>query len=157
MKICTHHDSYTEFDRNIVSGTGAWTRVTCLITTWGWDKMAAFCPDTIFKRIFLNKNVWISINVSLKFNPKGPINNIPELVQIMVCHRPGNKPLSEPMMVSLLMDICVTRPQWVTTRWCTHLINVKNRTEIIHSKTLEFLGKITFKLPDVYGEHFGIT
>ena len=27
--------------------------------------------------------------------------------------RPGDKPLSEPMMVSLLTHICVTRPQWV--------------------------------------------
>ena len=27
--------------------------------------------------------------------------------------RPGDKPLSEPMMVSLLTHKCVTRPQWV--------------------------------------------
>ena len=45
--------------------------------------------------------------------PKGPINNIPALVQIMAWCRPGDKPLSEPMMVCLLMHICVTRPQWV--------------------------------------------
>ena len=31
----------------------------------------------------------------------------------MVWRRPGDKPLSEPMMVSLLTHICVTRPQWV--------------------------------------------
>ena len=31
----------------------------------------------------------------------------------MAWRRPGDKPLSEPMMVSLLMHICVTRPQWV--------------------------------------------
>ena len=30
----------------------------------------------------------------------------------MACHRPGDKPLSEPMMVSLPTYICVTRPQW---------------------------------------------
>ena len=41
------------------------------------------------------------------------INNIPTLVQIMAWRRPGNKPLSEPMMVILLTHICVTRPQWV--------------------------------------------
>ena len=35
------------------------------------------------------------------------------LVQIMAWRRPGDKPLSEPMMVSLLTQICVTRPQWV--------------------------------------------
>ena len=30
----------------------------------------------IFKYILLNENVWIAIKVSLKFVPKGPINNI---------------------------------------------------------------------------------
>ena len=48
---------------------------------------------------------------SVKFVPKGPINNISALVQIMACCRPGDKPLSEPMMVSLLTHICVTQPQ----------------------------------------------
>ena len=69
--------------------------------------------DDIFKCIFLNKNVWIPIKISLKFVPKGPINNIPALVQIMAWRRPGNRPLSEPMSVSLPTHICVTRPQWV--------------------------------------------
>ena len=36
--------------------------------------------DDTFKRIFLNENVRISIEISLKFAPKGPINNIPALV-----------------------------------------------------------------------------
>ena len=43
----------------------------------------------------------------------GPVDNIPALVQIMAWRRPGDKPLSEPMMVGLLTHICVTRPQWV--------------------------------------------
>ena len=45
--------------------------------------------------------------------PKGPIDNIPALVQIMAWRRPGDKPLFEPIMVGLLTHICVTRPQWV--------------------------------------------
>ena len=68
----------------------------------------------IFKCIFLNENVWISTKISLMFVPKGPINNIPALIQIMAWRRPGDKPLSETMMVSLPTHICVTRPQWVT-------------------------------------------
>ena len=56
-----------------------------------------FADDT-FKHIFLNENVRISIKISLKFVPKGPINNIPALVQIMAWRRSGDKPLSEPMM-----------------------------------------------------------
>ena len=71
-----------------------------------------FADDT-FKLIFLNENVRISIKISPKFVPKGPINNNPALVQIMAWCRSGDKPLSEPMMVSLLTHICVTRPQWV--------------------------------------------
>ena len=71
--------------------------------------------DDTFKRIFMNENVRISINISLKFVPTGLINNIPALVQIMAWRRPGNKPLSEPMMVNLLTHICVTLPQWVNS------------------------------------------
>ena len=40
--------------------------------------------------------------ISLNFVAKVRINNIPSLVQIMDWRRPGDKPLSEPMMVSLL-------------------------------------------------------
>ena len=36
--------------------------------------------DDIFKYIFLNVNVWIPIEISLKLVPKGPINYIPALV-----------------------------------------------------------------------------
>ena len=71
-----------------------------------------FADDT-FNRIFVNENFRISIEFSLKFVPKGPINNIPALVQIVAWRRPGDKPLSESMMVRLLTQICVTRPQCV--------------------------------------------
>ena len=54
--------------------------------------------EDVFKCNFLNENVWIPIKISLKFVPKGPINNIPALVQIMAWRRTGDKPLSEPMM-----------------------------------------------------------
>ena len=41
------------------------------------------------------------IDISLNFLPKGHINNIPALVQMMAWCWPGDKPFSEPMMVSL--------------------------------------------------------
>ena len=69
-----------------------------------------FADDT-FKPIFLNENIQISTKISPKFDPKGPINNIPALVQIMAWRRPGDKPLSEPMVVSLPTHICVAWPQ----------------------------------------------
>ena len=48
---------------------------------------------------FLNENVSISIKISLKLVPKGPINNIPVLLQLMSWYRPSDKPFSEPMIV----------------------------------------------------------
>ena len=54
--------------------------------------MAINFAEDIFKCIFLNENVWISINISQKFVPKGQINNIPALVQIMAWCLKGTKP-----------------------------------------------------------------
>ena len=85
--------------------------------------------DDILKWIFLNENVWILLNISLKFVPKVQINNVPALDQIMAWCRPGDKPLSEPMMVWLLTHISVTRPQWVNSPyyWKPHpAIRVSN-------------------------------
>ena len=89
------------------------------LTHWGRDEIDAILKTTFFKCIFLNENVWIALKISLEFVPKFQINNIPALVQIMAWRRPGDKPLSEPMMVSLLTHISVTRPQCVkkTTVW----------------------------------------
>ena len=79
-------------------------------------------PGDILKWIFLNENAWISIKISLKFVPMCQIYNIPELVQILAWRRPGDKPLSEQMMVILLMHLCVIRPQWVKQckPWANH-------------------------------------
>ena len=62
----------------------------------GPDKMAA-----IFQTTFSN-----ATNISPRFVCS---NDIPALVQIMACRRP----LPEPIVVSLLAHICVTRPQWL--------------------------------------------
>ena len=77
-----------------------------------WQDGCQF-PDDIFKYIFLNENMWIPMEISLKFVLKGPINHISALVQIMAWCRPGDKPLSEPIVVSSLMYVCVTWLQWV--------------------------------------------
>ena len=67
-------------------------------------------PDGIFKCIFLNENVWISLKM---FILDVRTYNILALVQIMACRRPGDKPFSKPMMVNLQRQMCVARPQWV--------------------------------------------
>ena len=105
-------------------------------------------PDDIFKWISLNENVWISIKISLKFVPRGPISNIPSLVQIMAWCRPGDKPLSEAMMVSLPTHICVARPQWVNeidvTRSRYH--NLASGPYHVQVSILKILSKITLTL-----------
>ena len=42
---------------------------------------------------------------------------IPALVQIMAWCWPGDKSLSEPVMISLLTHKCITCPQWVNSLW----------------------------------------
>ena len=83
------------------------------IITLGPRQNGRHFADDTFKRIFLSENGGMSIKISLKFILKGPISNIPSLVEIMAWRRPGAKPLSQLMMVSLMTHICVTRPQWV--------------------------------------------
>ena len=54
--------------------------------------------DDIFKCIFLNENIWIPTKISLNYVSYGLIDNMAALVQKMAWRRPGDKPLSEPMM-----------------------------------------------------------
>ena len=54
--------------------------------------------DDIFKCIFLNQNLCILIKISLKFVPKGLIDNKSSLVQVMAWCCVGEKPLPELMM-----------------------------------------------------------
>ena len=72
----------------------------------------------------MNDNMWISINISLNFVAVGQIKINTSLVQILAWCRSGDKPLSEPMMVSLMTLICVSRPQWFKEEkdhtWCAN-------------------------------------
>ena len=91
---------------------GSIMNIICTITHWYLLPRQNGChfADNIFKCIFFNENMWILIKISQKIVPKGPISNIPALIQITAWRQPGDKPLSEPMMVR---HICATRPQWV--------------------------------------------
>ena len=96
-----------------------------LLTHWGRDKMA-----TIFQTTFSNAFSWMKMyKFRLRFHwSLFPIVQltIPALVPIMAWRRPGDKPLSEPMMASLLMHICVTWPQWVKTSYYISLDSLNN-------------------------------
>ena len=104
-----------------------------------WQNGRHFADD-IFTRIFVNENLWIPIKISLKFVPRGSINNMPALIRIMAWCRPGDKPLSEPMMVNSPTYICVTRPPWVNRilqcwdplcEWSSHKIYMGSRARYL--------------------------
>ena len=69
-----------------------------VFTLWLWLWFSCYMLH-IFEFIVLNENVWISMKISLKFVPREPVNSIPALIQTMAWHQPGDKPLSELMMV----------------------------------------------------------
>ena len=73
-----------------------------------WQNGRRSADDT-FKRIFLNENVRISIKISPKFVPEGPINE----QYSSIGSDNGLPPTSEPMMPSLPTHICVIWPQSV--------------------------------------------
>ena len=114
----------------------------CLLTHWGRNKMATISQTTLS-----NPLSWMKICefrfrfLELKFVTKGPINNTPALVQIMAWRRPGDKPLSEPMMVRLPTHICVNRPQWVNSPSFLfmdgHNTNFMDYTVVIQCHTFE--------------------
>ena len=70
----------------------------CWLTHVPLDKMAAILAIDILKCIFLNENVTISIQISVKFVPKASIDNKPALVQLKAWRRIGDKPLSKPIL-----------------------------------------------------------
>ena len=88
-------------------------RISRVFNTLRPRQIGRHFSSDIFKWIFLNEYAWISSKISLKIVAWGPINNILALVQTMAWRRPGDKPLSEPMIVSLMTHICFTQPQWV--------------------------------------------
>ena len=95
-------------------------RTGCLISNW-YEGITTLRPmqygrllQMLFSTAFSSmKMSEFHYNVSLGPISKGSINTIPALIHMMAWHRPGNKPLAEPMMVGLLAHICVTQLQRV--------------------------------------------
>ena len=106
--------------------------ITCYIPVsiaWGKGLLQSFnigglrqngchVGDYIFKWNFSYGDCLVLIKISLKLISKGLISKILTLVQIMVWHWSGERPLSEPMM-TLFTDthtvhtVCVSWLRWV--------------------------------------------
>ena len=90
----------------------AWTNLSCIVHTWlthqGRNIIAAISQTT-----FSNAFSWMKMHefcLRFHWNLFLRFNNIPVLIQIMASCWPGDKPLSEPVLVRLSTHICVTRP-----------------------------------------------
>ena len=97
------------------------------LTHWGRDKTVSTLQPTFFNTFSWKK--MDAFRISLRFVSQGPIKNIPALWHKIAWRGPGNKPLSEPMMVRLPTHICVTRPLWVDKN--TTKIQVYHRLGLI--------------------------
>ena len=90
--------------------------------SYDWHVEAEANLPTFRRRHFqMHEDAWIPLEIPLQFVSKFQSNNIPALVQIMAWRRPDDKPLSEPMMFSLLTHVCVTRHTLTT-----HLLPTKH-------------------------------
>ena len=82
-------------------------------------QMAANFLMTFSNAFFLNRNISISIKISLKFVPNGLITIFQQsLIKIMAWRRPGDTPLYEPMVINLRMHICI----YVCKAWISYYI-----------------------------------
>ena len=82
----------THYDVSVMNRHGWWWAVTVpqqvrtpqyVFSMLQFNTLRPRQNGGIFKCIFLNQYIWISIKIPLKFVPKGPTNTIPALVQIM--------------------------------------------------------------------------
>ena len=88
---------------------------------WGRDKMVANFLTTFSNAFYWMKIYEFRLQCHWSLFPKVPNNHIPALVQIMAGCRPGDKQLSEPIMVNLPTHM-FTRLQWVKQNFKTRLV-----------------------------------
>ena len=77
----------------VAHGTGTVTLLSTKALNLRSGQNGQHFPEDIFKCTFCNGNVSTSKTIWLKFVLKGPVNNIPSLVQMMAWRWPGDKPL----------------------------------------------------------------
>ena len=72
-------------------------------------------PDDIFKGICLHENDELRLRFHWRLFLSFQSSIFATLVQTIAWRWPGDKPLSEAMVVSLLAHVHYTRPQWVNS------------------------------------------
>ena len=95
---CILHSNFTQYEPQITRSQGnsrdnkEWYHLNVIHPHHNYlvqtRQHGCHFTDDIFKCIYLNENIWFSIVTILKVVPKGPINNIPVLIEIMARRRP---------------------------------------------------------------------
>ena len=94
---CSYNHSILAWHPSYILLRSFITASQLLNTSPPWQNGRYFATD-IFKRIFLNENFRILIQISLNFVPKGILDNNSALFQVMAWRRIGDKPLPESML-----------------------------------------------------------
>ena len=78
----------------------------------------------------MNEKSFILIQISLKFVPYGPIDTIPALALMMARRRPGNKPLSEPMLTQFTEAYMRHNGRWIKVK--------ESKNQNAHNDTISY-------------------
>ena len=122
--------------------------------TFDWKTKWYMCPQC---RNHLPK-YWSSWLNARDFVPRGPIDHIPSLIQIMAWRQPGDNPLPEPMMVSLLTHILSQHElnrkcqDYVYIKWNYLKYNVENKALLRHENERMSYGWILRNAPSGLGD-----
>ena len=95
---------------------------------------AHYFADDIFKLIFVNENHYVFIQISSKFNRKVPINDKPDLAQIMPRRRTGSN-LSFESVMALFSDAYMCHSASLSQHNTTRETKTK-RLDLKHSQVI---------------------
>ena len=87
------------------------------LTHWGRGKIAAISQTTMSSAFSRIKMLEYRLKFHWSLFLRVQLTISQQWYQLMAWCRPGDKPLSEPMMVRLPTHICITRSQWVNGKW----------------------------------------
>ena len=110
MQNCSWYAKLSTNSFNTISMGAKENSHNTLTGHWDRCKIPAISQTTFSNGFSWKINAWISLKISLKFVPGVRINNIPVLIQIMARCRPGDKPLSELIMVTQITSFM--GPTW---------------------------------------------
>ena len=73
------------------------------MTSLGQDAQnGRYFAENSFQHIFMDEKFYILTRISPRFVSKGPIYNDSALVQAIIWHQTGDKPLPEPMLTQFM-------------------------------------------------------